>query len=132
VVPAGNGFGNTGDDKGFLDLQAAAPFAANASGATPVDGPTLSINTAAQAEATSLFAPCSRSGSLQAQVVRQGLVTRGGAQPLGLVFPAVAVGRGGELLLTFSYSGPGGMDGAAVPAFLGEWSQQRGDGNEAA
>jgi hypothetical protein len=69
-----------------------------------------------------LFAPCSRSGSLQAQVVRQGLVTKGGAQPLGLVFPAVAVGHGGELLLTFSYAGPGGVDSTAVPAFLGEWT----------
>ena len=106
-----------------MDLAAAVPFAADVSGASPVDEPTLSINTAAQAEATSLFAPCSRSGSLQAQVVRQGLVARGGAQPLGLVFPALAVGRAGEVLLTFSYSGPGSLDATTtVPAFLGESS----------
>jgi hypothetical protein len=101
-----------------MDVSAAVPMAANASGATPAGGPTLSINTAAQAQASSLFAPCSRSGSLQAQVLRQGLVSRGGAQPLGLVFPTLAVGRTGELLLTFSYAGPGYVD-VATPAFLG-------------
>lgn len=103
-----------------MDVSAAFPAAANASGATPAEGgPTLSINTAAQAQASSLFAPCSRSGSLQAQVLRQGVVSKGGAQPLGLVFPALAVGRTGELLLTFSYAGPGDVN-AGTPAFLGK------------
>lgn len=117
---AGNGFANVGDDRGFMDLQGASPFAANLQGANPVDGPSLSINTAATAEATSLFGACSsRSGSLQAQVVRQGVVTQGGAHPLGLVFPALVVGHSGELLLTFSYSGPNDV-AAGVPAYLGE------------
>lgn len=116
----GHGFGNVGDDRNFLDIQAAVPFAANVSGATPVEGPTLSINMAAQAEAAGLFAPCSRSGSLQAQVVRQGVVSQGGAQPLGLVFPALAVGRAGELLVTFSYAGPGDVN-KGKPAYLGRY-----------
>jgi hypothetical protein len=102
-----------------MDVSASVPMAANASGATPAGGPTLSINTAAQAQASSLFAPCSRSGSLQAQVLRQGLVSKGGEQPLGLVFPALAVGRAGELLLTFSYAGSGDVN-AGTPAFLGK------------
>jgi hypothetical protein len=101
-----------------MDLQAAVPFAANVTGATPVDGPSLGINTAAQAEAADLFAPCSRSGSLQAQMVRQGVLSKGGPQPLGLAFPALAVGRAGELLLTFSYAGPGDVN-EGVAAFLG-------------
>lgn len=101
-----------------MDLQAAAPFAANVTGAMPVDGPSLGISTAAQAEAADLFAPCSRSGSLQAQAVRQGVLSKGGAQPLGFAFPALAVGRAGELLLTFSYAGPGDVN-EGLAAFLG-------------
>jgi len=115
----GHGFGNVGDDRTFMDLQAAVPFAANISGPSQADGPNLSINMASAAQASSLFRPCSRSGALQAQVVRQGVVTQGGARPLGLVFPALAVGRGGELLLTFSYSGPGEVL-PGTPAFPGE------------
>lgn len=106
-----------------MDLQAAVPFAANVSGPSQADGPNLSINMASAAQATSLFTPCSRSGALQAQVVRQGVVTQGGARPLGLVFPALAVGRGGELLLTFSYSGPGEVV-PGTPAFPGEQQSQ--------
>lgn len=119
--PAGNGFGNVDGDRTFLDLQAAAPFAANISGPMPVtDGPKL-INAAHQAEATSLFAPCSRRGAVQAQVLRQGVVSQGGDQPLGLAFPALAVapGSSGELLLTFSYSGPGDVAAGTAAAFLG-------------
>jgi hypothetical protein len=108
-----------------MDLQAAAPFAANVPGATPVDNPSLSIDAAAQAEPSSLFAPCNRTGSLQAQVLRQGVVSQGGAHPLGLAFPALAVGRSGELLLTFSYSGPGDVD-QRVPAYLGEELTEQG------
>jgi hypothetical protein len=100
----------------------AAPFAANASGVSLSDGPRLDTSAASSYEAAlaGLFAPCSRSGGLQAQVARQGVVTQGGRDALGLVAPALAVGRGGDVLLTFSYAGPGNASSSAnIPAFAG-------------
>jgi hypothetical protein len=55
-----------------------------------------------------------RSASLTVSVQREGLVTQGGPRPLGLVFPALAVGRCGQLLLVSTYAGPGNAAASAA------------------
>jgi hypothetical protein len=52
-------------------------------------------------------------------VQREGAITQGGQRPLGLVYPAVAVAPSGQLLVVFSYAGPGNAT-AGIPAYPGE------------
>lgn len=54
-----------------------------------------------------LRAPCNRSASLKVKVVRGGILTQGGQQAVGMVYPAVAVGQHGDLLVVYTYAGTG-------------------------
>ncbi|KAF8069613.1 Dclre1a [Scenedesmus sp. PABB004] len=139
----GNGFGNVGDDIGNVLLNSPRQFrsvngqlAPGGAAAAAADGPSLdggpSLVGAAPLpsvpgrpslggeELSALFTPCSRAAALGAAVLRQGLVTQGGAAPLGLAHPALAVGPGsGRLLLAFAAAGPGAADAAGTPAYAG-------------
>lgn len=114
---AGYGFGNVGSDSAD-DI----PIPGRVRG---VNGELLDANATSEVDAlagvnlASLFTPCSRSASLGASLLRQGVVTQGGERPLGLAFPALAVASDGQLLLAFSYAGPGNAT-TATPAFVGE------------
>ncbi|KAF6263466.1 hypothetical protein COO60DRAFT_411664 [Scenedesmus sp. NREL 46B-D3] len=125
----GNGFGNRGsspDDPYFERFTADVRDGNGMGSARPPgdDGPTLGQpadagDDAAGAYLASLFTPCNRSASLTASVQAEGVVSQGGARPLGLVFPAVAVAPGGQLLVVFSFAGPGNATAGGAPAYSG-------------
>lgn len=83
-------------------------------------GPDLGVDPLAGVEFATLFTPCNRSARLTAAVLRQGVVSQGGATPMGLVFPTITLAPAGQLLLTFSYSGQGNTT-SGMPANLGKW-----------
>lgn len=114
---AGYGFGNTGSD--LLNNIPNPGRVRGINGQLTDANATSEVDALAGVSLSSLFTPCSRSASLGASLVRQGVVTQAGEQPLGLAFPALAVSRDGQLLLAFSYAGPGNVTGA-TPAFVGE------------
>jgi hypothetical protein len=60
-----------------------------------------------------------RSASLSVTTTHEGTITQGGQRPLGLVFPAVAIGPSGQLLVVFTAAGPGNAT-ASAPAYPGE------------
>lgn len=130
-LAAGHGFGNVGDDltdpipgPGFRIRSVQGhltPDAGSGLNQSALAGPTLNIRTMPGVDFTTLFTPCNRSGSLAVSVLQQGLLTQGGDNPLGLLYPAVAVGQGGQVLLVFTYAGPRNtVDGS--PAYPGEYA----------
>lgn len=127
---AGNGFGNIGDDINTpipTPTYSAASIRSVQGQLTPDNSSALKHSTPAGPSLNSstriipgvdfatLFIPCNRSATMNITVVRQGLLTQGGDQPLGLTYPAVAVGQDGQVLLVFTYAGPRStVDGSAA------------------
>eukprot|EP00775_Hariotina_reticulata_P012753 gene12753-12882_t len=117
----GNGAGNIGVD--IADPLPVRPRIRSVNGQlTPVtdaNSTGMSINTLDGLDAATLFSPCSRSARLFLGVQRQGIITKGGDRPLGLTFPTLAMGPGGQLLVAYTYSGPGNVT-EDMPAYMGK------------